>query len=805
MISSLAPFSSGAQWPTIATTALGDGAFAIGAVNVSQFPAGSGPITVVRKWNFSASSGVLGGAVVTETLAARNTSVRWHVSVLGDSATPWSVPILTNLTFGLNASKGLKVWAPWDRGSSVGWSETWIDPLQPSDALPGGWWDGIYRYGNARDGKSDFIVAPFVTILSADPDALDAAISAHAAPTDVPMDTHLLLQGASVGGVCFSRAHHRISNFAPVELDIDLVGHEADWRAALGWNTQAWAEYWEPHNPEVFPSSAGTGSYSYWLGSLDQTPSYNAMAYKTNWDLSGRFFPYMGMFLPPVAPGTEWLNDAEGTQPRANVSFAIIGAWYRKMADAGFTDYSYANVNEYGINVVLPPSPPPLQAQPPPFSRLPVVDADYISGLFSRVALVPGPTGQRQQLTCEDTWQNASDCLAEAFPDAVITKSWNEIAGKVGIGAYESWQGSIVVDPGTEGYHSFMLEQLARHIVYEDAFVGYIVDRSDWMDLTSLSRDDGVTFIPEAIAKTGSGIGASLKVSYQRMINDLRAVLDAGPAAQAALKKTLPAAGKAFGTMQGAGMMMMNLVGNARQDQFKPYDGIFSEGSLVSGAGLLGAMSPAILWTYNRQECCRSANWSDFYFQRHLHMGVMPMLPFPGNDHAIPFDAASAAVYVRYGAMMAAVAPAVWALSPHMVSLAGGINETDVKFNAFIAPLGADAQDVALLVPLMLSSVANETVALNLTRVSRVWPSGGLCESAHPFVRSRARSRNCSLGSPVIRSGDTFVLEALWPGSGDEWVALNSFDSDSFIVNVTLQSGAALVRARHLPPKNRDI
>ena len=186
-------------------------------------------------------------------------------------------------------------------------------------------------------------------------------------------------------------------------------------------------------------------------------------------------------------------------------------------------------------------------------------------------------------------------------------------------------------------------------------------------------------------------------------------------------------------------------------------------------------------------------------------MGVMPMLPFPGNDHAIPFDNASAAVYVRYGAMMAAVAPSVWALSPHMVSLAGGINETDVKFNAFIVPLGADAQDVALLVPLMLSSVENETVSLNLTRISRVWPSGGLCESAHPFVRSRARSRNCSLDSSAIRSGGTFVLEALWPGSGDAWVGLNSFDSDSFIVNVTLQSGAALVRARYVPPDRESL
>ena len=52
----------------------------------------------------------------------------------------------------------------------------------------------------------------------------------------------------------------------------------------------------------------------------------------------------MGMFLPPVGEGDVWLNDQEGTQPRANISFASIGAWYRTMANAGFLDLSCALV-----------------------------------------------------------------------------------------------------------------------------------------------------------------------------------------------------------------------------------------------------------------------------------------------------------------------------------------------------------------------------------------------------------------------------------------------------------------------------
>ena len=32
---------------------------------------------------------------------------------------------------------------------------------------------------------------------------------------------------------------------APVELDVDLVGHAADWRASLAWSVDAWRSWWE--------------------------------------------------------------------------------------------------------------------------------------------------------------------------------------------------------------------------------------------------------------------------------------------------------------------------------------------------------------------------------------------------------------------------------------------------------------------------------------------------------------------------------------------------------------------------------
>ena len=54
---------------------------------------------------------------------------------------------------------------------------------------------------------------------------------------------------------------------------------------------------------------------SWYTGDL-KDPKYEAMGYGLNWDLSGRFFPYMGQFLPPVSSGTPWANDRMGTQVR---------------------------------------------------------------------------------------------------------------------------------------------------------------------------------------------------------------------------------------------------------------------------------------------------------------------------------------------------------------------------------------------------------------------------------------------------------------------------------------------------------
>ena len=66
----------------------------------------------------------------------------------------------------------------------------------------------------------------------------------------------------------------------------------ACWRPSLAWSVERYSAYWRP----TFPGARavdGLGSYSSYLGKLSASLNLKRMAYQTNWDLSGRFFPYM--------------------------------------------------------------------------------------------------------------------------------------------------------------------------------------------------------------------------------------------------------------------------------------------------------------------------------------------------------------------------------------------------------------------------------------------------------------------------------------------------------------------------------
>jgi len=397
--------------------------------------------------------------------------------------------------------------------------------------------------------------------------------------------------------------------------------------------------------------------------------------------------------------------------------------------------------------------------------------------------------------------------MIENFLSAALMSSWKTGDRRPSTGPIYSWQNAIVVDPGDEKYHAFLLEQLVRHIVYEDAFAGIVVDRSDWQDQFNLERDDGLTFLPElaATAHAGAGIVASLRVSYAAMIADLRAAMTA-TLALAGRRRAQAALGAPAATPLGSGVMLMNTVGNSRLDMMRHYDGIFAEGHAVSGVGLLGLRSPAILWLYSAAECCSTPAAAGAYFQTHLYLGAFPMAPFPGNDHAIPWDPAVAALFVRYGPLFGALRARTWALLPHIVALSNATSTTSAKVNAFVAPLvaapaaaQAGAAAAALVIAVMLGGDPSGRVGVNVSSWDRVWAAGA---RQHPLVPSAAAATPAAATSPTTT---TYAIEVLVPGLGSAWGPLPGLPTFacgaggpacSAVLPVQLAEGCAMVRIK---------
>ena len=291
------------------------------------------------------------------------------------------------------------------------------------------------------------------------------------------------------------------------------------------------------------------------------------MGYGLNWDLSGRFFPYMGLFLPPKMEGKQWANDRQGTQAKlANISDASIAAYYTRTQARGFGSLSYWNVFEFGLDVTYDAHPPAVPAPPPR-------DGD---------------------------WHNASAYLAARLRSSLVTDCCDE-ALQPSTEALYTWQRGVVVDPspGTP-YEAHLLEQLDfKFDRLNGTFQGLVVDRSDWAAVYNHDRDDGVSL---ACGRPG--------YSFKRAFASATSKVRAGMAARRA--------------KAGPKVMLANTLGYAMLSLMGPFDGSFSEGSAVNAVGLLGLRSPAILWTYG--ESAWKVGGFDAFAQRHLYMGVYPMV-----------------------------------------------------------------------------------------------------------------------------------------------------------------------------------
>ncbi len=368
-------------------------------------------------------------------------SVRWELSIEGEGK-PWTTAIETRLTWPAVATNALRFWTAWDQpGRSVqDLAEGWADPLvlrplaSASLSYGANPWDEV--------ANSPYVIGrrfAIPLVMLAEP-GRNRALSVVLSPEDRILEMTLRIRRN--GAITFSRRDHRISSDRPVKLALDLVAHEADWRASLGWMVERYPDYFNPPNPRV-DEIAGLAAYSDWEGELDKE-KLRKMGFRVNWKASYDF-PYMGMFLPPVPDDQPYTRFVKGNK----TSIAQLRAYSQRMRAMGFHVLNYFNVTEFGGSTGMP-----AQADP---------------------TLAPG-----------DRWNNVHNFLEQEIPDGVL----HRFDG----GLYASWEGCIVMDCGAPKYRAFLLEQARRHIEKLPESSGICIDRMDWLRLYNLRADDGLTW-----------------------------------------------------------------------------------------------------------------------------------------------------------------------------------------------------------------------------------------------------------------------------------------------------------------------
>jgi hypothetical protein len=292
-----------------------------------------------------------------------------------------------------------------------------------------------------------------------------------------------------------------------------------------------------------------------------------------------------------------------------SISVQQMDDYARRMKQKGFYVLSYFNVTEFGSWFKYP--------QPP----VNVTDSNAL-------------------------WKDCSNYLYKNFPKAMLT-----VADKVSItdaldsktvhcGPYYSWKDAVAMDCGDPAYQQFLLNEAQRHINEIPNSFGICIDRLDWLRFFNEKADDGITWFDNRPAR-------SLVNSWKGLMEKL------GP--------LMHRAGKSI------------LVNNhyKRIDLLKHADGILDEftngTSPLNLTALLTLNKPALGWTPGKEVI--EADGGDNFFQKYLYLGVFPMCPFPGNDHALQPDSMVDKLYLDYGPLMNQLKEKSWVLQPGIVNV----------------------------------------------------------------------------------------------------------------------------------------
>jgi hypothetical protein len=227
-------------------------------------------------------------------------------------------------------------------------------------------------------------------------------------------------------------------------------------------------------------------------------------------------------------------------------------------------------------------------------------------------------------------------------------------------------EGTLVMDSDGPNYQSDILQQARRAIEKIPDSWGFAIDRTWWgVDYTT-SGARPINYGADDIVGWYKGrAGRHHSVTFKDTLSNL------GPLVHRAGK-----------------VIFYNPCMCYRLDLMREVDGFFGETwptahgyTCLNGTGLMALRKPGIVWTDSSSTLNPDP---DAYFQRHLHMGVYPMVPYPKNDHSITPDPEADAKYLEYGPLMAAMRGKKWVLEPHSIE----VEAQKARANLFAVPGG---------------------------------------------------------------------------------------------------------------------
>jgi hypothetical protein len=247
----------------------------------------------------------------------------------------------------------------------------------------------------------------------------------------------------------------------------------------------------------------------------------------------------------------------------------------------------------------------------------------------NHVAKTPLPKKARSD---QESWRDANDFVHYGIAGAVVRRPDGTIQ-------YSDWFDSVVVDPAEPVWCDFLIGQIKRLINELPDSDGICIDRLDWLTLYNGFLDDGVSWLDGRPAR-------SLLMSWKET--------------GAKIASLIHQAGK----FVYANPLVRRLDAVPFIDGF--YDEYADDPNMLNLSAMLALRKPAIGWT--RDTATLGAD-PDALFQRHLHMGVFPMVPFPGADHSIAPDPWAERHYLDYGPLLAGIRGKQWVLEPHAISI----------------------------------------------------------------------------------------------------------------------------------------